>query len=116
MDRDDIREALNWFRAIDPEVVFHEPINPRGMNFELCVDALRGAGFEAAASAFEELLDRETWVEYALEQIQMVRDVAAELGGPTIHTWPDRELIGSTSGETREQLVRMKNEVSAEAW
>ncbi|WP_233517285.1 hypothetical protein [Haloferax sp. Atlit-19N] len=59
------------------------------MNFELCVDALRDADFEAAASTFEELLDRETWVEYALEQIQMVRDVAAELGGPTIHTWPD---------------------------
>lgn len=86
------------------------------MNFELCVDALRDAGFKAAASAFEALLDRETWIEYALEQIQMVREVAEELGGPTIHTWPDRELIGSTSGETREWLVRMKGGVSVERW
>lgn len=116
MDRDDIREALNWFRAVDPEVVFHEPTNPRGMNFELCVEALRDAGFEAEASQFEALLDEDTWVEYALKQIRMVREVVEELGGPTIHTWPDRTLLRATSGELRVRLVQMKQKVSEEAW
>ncbi len=86
------------------------------MNFELCVEALRDAGFEAEAGQFEALLDEDTWVEYALEQIRMVREVAEELGGLTIHTWPDRNLLRATSGELRARLVRMKQHMSEEAW
>lgn len=86
------------------------------MNFELCVEALPDAGFEAEASQFEALLDEDTWVEYALEQNRMVREVAEELGGPTIHTCPDQNLVGATSGELRARLGRMKQRMSEEAW
>lgn len=114
MDRDDIREALNWFRALDPEVVFHEPINPRGKNFEMCVEAIRDAGFESGAKQFEQLLDTDSWVDYALGQINTVQEVAEELSGVDIHTWPDEQLIQETSGSTRRQLIEMKRSVSAE--
>jgi DNA repair photolyase len=114
MDREDIREALSWFAAIDPEVVFHEPINPRGINFEMCVEAVRDAGYEYAAAEFERLQDHETWVEYSLEQIRMVRDVAERFGNIEVHTWPDRELIEATRGETQLGLKSMRRRPSPE--
>lgn len=115
MNRDDIREALNWFRALDPEVVFHEPINPRGKNFKMCIEAVRDAGFESAAKQFEELLDTDSWVNYALYQINTVQKVSEELGGLDIHTWPDEQLIQATSGPTRQQLIEMRQSVSPES-
>jgi DNA repair photolyase len=114
MDREDIREALSWFAAIDPEVVFHEPINPRGINFEMCVEAVRDVGYEYAAAEFERLQDYETWVEYSLEQIRMVRDVAEQFGNIEVHTWPDRELIEATRGETQLGLKAMRRRPSPE--
>jgi DNA repair photolyase len=114
MDREDIREALNWFRALDPEVVFHEPINPRGENFQMCIEAVREAGFESEAEKFEKLLDRDEWIGYALNQINTVQEVANELGGIEIHTWPDDRLIRETSGSLQQQLVEMKKSISPE--
>jgi hypothetical protein len=53
MSRNDIREARGWFAAVDLEVVFHEPTNPRGVNFDMCVEATRDAGYENVADELE---------------------------------------------------------------
>jgi DNA repair photolyase len=116
MDGEDIEKALSWFSAIDPEVVFHEPINPRGVNFEMCIEAVREAEYESAAQEFERLTDQEEWVRYALEQIDLVQRKAQKFGNMTVHSWPDRELVKETSGEVRHQLKQMRTAVSPEAF
>jgi hypothetical protein len=39
MDADDFDEMLSYFRALGEIVVFYEPINPRGENFQQCLDS-----------------------------------------------------------------------------
>lgn len=116
MDRDDIHEALSWFSAIDPEVVFHEPINPRGINFEMCVEALDEAGMENEAREFEELENRAKWRDYAISQIEMVREVAGSFDNLTVHTWPSRDLIRETHGKQQNLFKQMKRKVSPESF
>lgn len=115
MNREDIYDALNWFRALNPEVVFHEPINPRGENLRMIADVLHEIGYESAAVEFERLLQHDIWVRYATDHIKLVRDVAAQFGDIDIHTWPDQTLINSTSGELQSQLHRMRQKVSVES-
>lgn len=114
MDYDDIWEALSWISAINPEVVFHEPINPRGINFEMCVEALREANLNWAASEFEEIAEGTNWVDYALRQIEMVQEAAESFPNLSIHTWPDRNLINRVSGDTQQNLKSMKRQISPE--
>lgn len=114
MDYDDIWETLSWISAIDPQVVFHEPINPRGMNFGMCVQALKDAGLHDAAKEFERVDRTDQWKEYALSQIEMVREAAESFSNIELHTWPDRNLIRSVSGDTKHSLQQMKREVSPE--
>jgi len=114
MSKEDIHEAMSWFAAIDPDVVFHEPINPRGINFELCVEATRKAGYVDVARELEKLQHEDTWVEYSLEHIQLVREVADSFDNIDLHTWPDQRLISAVDGETRQNLMRLKSQVSPE--
>lgn len=92
-DREDLRELLTKFKErLDPDVVFHEPINPRGGNFQMTVDAAREAGQEELADELDKLRDRDHWVEYSKKQLTAVRDIGDELDLP-IHLWPDKEFI-----------------------
>ena len=114
MDEAEIRAVLTDLRRLEPEVIFHEPINPRGANFQMCMEAASEAGYTELAAELETLQDHQVWVEYALKQINLVQQVAKEFGGLHIHSWPDRELMQSTSGELRFQLSNMRNAVSPE--
>lgn len=116
MDRDQIFEALSWFAALEPEVVFHEPMNPRGINFELCVEAVEEAGYVEAAEELERIKNDDEWIEYSLEHIDLVHDVAAEFEGLEIHTWPDRRLVNATSGDRRRELENMRKKISPESF
>lgn len=116
MGENEIWNTLTYIKCLDPDVVFHEPINPRGKNFKMCVEAAKDAGKNELAKELATLKDHEKWVEYALEQITMVREIANEIGGLNIHTWPDRELINSTTGELRFKLSDMKGAVSPESF
>jgi len=110
-DRDDLRELLQTFKErLDPDVVFHEPINPRGGNFEMTVQAAREAGQEELADKLAELRSREKWVEYSLNQLTAVEELGEELNVP-IHLWPDKQLI-KYAGDLEEHLrnEREKNE------
>ena len=92
-DREDLRELLTKFKErLDPDVVFHEPINPRGGNFQMTVEAAREAGQEELADELDKLRDRDHWVEYSKKQLTAVRDIGDDLDLP-IHLWPDKEFI-----------------------
>lgn len=115
MDEDDFWDLLTRFKALGPpEVIFHEPINPRGENFQMCLNAVEEAGYERVSEELHKLQEHQNWVKYALEQINLVQRVAEEIGGIHVHSWPDRELINSTSGKLRRRLQAMRQAVSPE--
>jgi len=115
MDAEDIERALQWFSAINPDIVFHEPINPRGKNFQMCINALRENGYHDAAEEFKRILDPDEWIDYALNQIDTVQRKTEEYQNLQVHTWPDNQLIDSTEGNLKTQLKRMKSSVSPES-
>lgn len=99
MDDEDFHELLSYFRALGEIVVFHEPINPRGENFQLCLNAAQTAGYDAVVDELERMQqDRQYWVEYAVEQLHTVQQVATRFDGLHVHSWPDNALIKATSG------------------
>lgn len=114
MGEQELWEVMTFLKALDPEVVFHEPINPRGENFQMCVQAAEEAGRDELALELRKLKDKETWVEYALEHINLVQQLADEIGGLKVHSWPDQELVQATSGELRFHLSDMQQAVSPE--
>lgn len=113
MDRYDLSNLLGHFAAINAEVVFHEPINPRGANFQMCLEAAQELGHEDVIQAFESLRDERAWVEYALKQINTVQQEAARYG-ISVHSWPDRQLVDATTGPLRKQLRDMQQAISPE--
>jgi len=117
MGETQFHEMLSYFRALGRIVVFHEPINPRGSNFEQCLQAAETAGYDTVADELRKMQeDHQYWVEYALEQINTVQKVASRFEGLTIHSWPDNDLIKSTSGQLRSQLNAMQQAVSPESF
>lgn len=117
MDEDDFHELLSYFRALGEIVVFHEPINPRGKNFQQCLAAAQDAGYERIVSELRRLRDdHQYWVEYALNQLQTVQKVATRFDGLHVHSWPDDELVRATSGELCSTLKAMQQAVSPESF
>lgn len=117
MDEDDFHELLSYFRALGEVVVFHEPINPRGKNFQQCLNAANKAGYDAVAEEFERMQEsHQYWIEYALEQLNTVQKVATRFDGLQVHSWPDDELVRATSGQIRSKLKAMKKAVSPESF
>lgn len=101
MDRDDFRRLLQRFAELDPEVVFHEPINPRGQNFDMTVEAAQEAGQNELADELDKLKDKDQWVEYSLEQMRWVEELGEQIG-VDVHVWPDKQLVKSLSGSSRD--------------
>lgn len=114
MDENDFWNLLTFLKALNPEVIFHEPINPRGVNFQMCMHAAQDAGYDELYEEMEKLQDHDYWVDYALNHIDLVHKVAEEVSGLDIHTWPDRQLVDSTNGGIRQQLQEMRHAVSPE--
>ena len=56
------------------------------------------------------------WVEYALDQLNTVQQVATRFDGLEVHSWPDDELVRSTSGQLRSKLKAMQQAVSLESF
>jgi hypothetical protein len=96
-------------------VVFHEPINPRGGNFNMTIEAAREAGEEALAHELQKLSDdRDYWLEYSLRQMEWAEELG-EKHGVDVHIWPDKEVIKRTDGDIAEQLRAQRDAVSPEA-
>lgn len=90
--KSDIRNQLERVAECDPAVIFHEPINPRGGNFEMTVQAAKDADEESLAEELEALRNQDQWVEYSLNHLKWVQEIAQELE-LNIHLWPDNQLL-----------------------
>nr|WP_238386919.1 radical SAM protein [Natrialba swarupiae] len=112
-DKADLRKQLERIAECDPAVVFHEPINPRGGNFEMTVQAARDAGEEKLAADLDLLRDRDRWAEYATNHLRWVQKIGEELGLP-IHLWPDKQLIKHVSDEEQVWLQSWRDRQSPE--
>ena len=110
---EDIREQLERIAECDPGVVFHEPINPRGSNFEMTVQAAKDADEETLARELNDLRDREYWMNYALSHFKWVQEIGEEFGLP-IHLWPDKELVNFAPPEESEWLQSWRDRQSPE--
>ena len=112
-DRSDLRAQLETVADCDPAVVFHEPINPRGGNFAMTVEAAREAGELQLANALESLKDRDTWLDYSLNQFAAVQQAGEELGLP-VHLWPDDQHLKHTEGAVQEWMQAWRDRQSPE--
>jgi len=112
-DRDDLRAQLEAVAECDPAVIFHEPINPRGGNFEMTVEAARDAGETKLADSLEALKRRNMWLEYSLNQFAAVQRAAEDLGLP-VHLWPDDQHLKHTDGAVQEWMQAWRDRQSPE--
>lgn len=112
-DKDDLRDQLEHVAECNPAVVFHEPINPRGANFEMTVQAAKDAGKDGLADELDRLRDRDRWVEYATNHLQWVQEIGEEFGLP-VHLWPDKQLITHVSDKTAVWLQSWRDRQSPE--
>jgi hypothetical protein len=55
-------------------------------------------------------------VEHTLDQLNTVQQVATRFDGLQIRSWPDDELVRSTSGQLRSKLNAMQQAVSPESF
>jgi DNA repair photolyase len=110
-DWDDFEQLFSRFANLDPEVVFHEPLNPRGANFGMMMQAARDGGQDELATELEQLTTKERWVEYSLKQMRWVEKLGEKFG-VDVHIWPDKQVISSVEAMTGEQL-REKREASS---
>ncbi len=100
-DREDLRRLLATLQdRLDPTVVFTEPINPRGANYEGCIEAAREAGQVNLARALADCQDPRVWIEYAFRHLRTVQDLGADLG-QRVHLWPDERLTEQGSPAER---------------
>jgi len=113
LDRGDFEHLLSRFAELDPAVVFHEPINPRGANFDMTIQAAREAGQEELATELARLTDKEQWVEYSLQQMQWAEEIGADLG-VDVHVWPDKQVISAVDGDRGEALQAQRERPSPE--
>lgn len=113
LDRSDLRNQLEEIAKCEPAVVFHEPINPRGANFEMTIEAAGDAGEEKLATELRQLKDRDRWVEYSLNHLRWVQEIGMELDLP-VHLWPDKQLVQHVEGETAVWLQSWRDRQSPE--
>jgi len=89
-DETDLRATLRAVAELNPLTIFHEPINIRAENVERINKHAESLGVELKTNVFA---SREQWQEYALNSLQTVERLAAELGlGERLHLWPDKSL------------------------
>lgn len=114
MDEYQLHNLLGHCTALRADIVFHEPINPRGANFQLCIDAAKECGYDDAVQKLEALRDTNEWVKYALTQINRVQTAAENYDRLHVHSWPDRKLVNAAPRELKDQLQAMREAVPPE--
>lgn len=111
--KNDLQELMESIAECNPAVVFHEPINPRGANFEMTVEAAKEEGQATLARELNALRDREYWVKYATTHLRWVQEISEEIGLP-VHLWPDKELVKLTDSIESEWLQAWRDRQSPE--
>lgn len=113
MTKDQLRKQMQKFKELDPRVIFHEPINPRGGNFQMTIDAAREEGQDELADALHGLKNEKQWIQYALTHLHWVQQISEEIDVP-VHLWPDKKLLKHTSGEQHEWIQKWLRRQSCE--
>lgn len=113
MTRREFGSLLCKISELDPSVVYHEPMNPRGSNFEMNVKAAQAAGLYDFVADLESIRSTDMWVDYAVKHFQVVQGVSRYLELP-VHLWPDRQLINHTEGEVKQWLQDWRDRQSPE--
>lgn len=103
MGRADLRALLERLAGLEPAVVFHEPINPRGKNYNMTVRAARQAGQDDLADALKSITGASAWADYAVSHFRQVQELGAELDLP-VHLWPDKDLLNHVDDDHRRWL------------
>ena len=89
-DEADLRATLKALAEVDPITIFHEPINIRAENVERIQSHADELGTKLKTDVFQ---TREQWQNYAVNALQTVERLAAELGlTGRLHLWPDKSL------------------------
>lgn len=109
----EIRELLGRIAELDPSVVFHEPINPRGKNYSMTVAAAEEAGCDYLAHALTTVQGPKWWLHYACNHFLWVQRAAKNLGVP-IHLWPDKQLVDLADRTEAAWLQRWRDRQSPE--
>jgi len=105
-DEADIRATLQAVKELDPVTVFHEPINIRADNVARIQAHTLGVKLKT-----EVFVTPETWLDYAVEQLQMAERIAVEVGlGERIHLWPDNKKFKT------EEAVKHFSSFEHEKW
>jgi DNA repair photolyase len=89
-DEADLRATLQAVAEIKPVTIFHESINIRAENVERIQTHADELGVALKTDVFE---SRERWQDYAVNALQTVERLAAEVGiADRLHLWPDKSL------------------------
>jgi DNA repair photolyase len=107
-DEADLRATLSAVAELNPLTVFHEPINIRAENVSRIGAQAAGLGIAMRTEVFA---TREAWQDYAIDSLQTVQRLAAELGvADRLHSWPDKSLGNQAV------LRRMPDPAQFHAW
>ncbi|MFB2834643.1 radical SAM protein [Floridanema evergladense] len=94
----DFKRHLEKIIAINPEVIFWEPINARGSNGKRMV----AAGLDFAST----VMTKKSWAECFKRQWDDIETAAQEVGcKDRLHIWPDPELRGYVEDTRLEQWL-----------
>ncbi len=113
--KSDLRTQMEKFTSLNPRVIFHEPINPRGGNFSMTIDAARDAGEEELATKLETIQTKDEWVSYAVQHLKWVQELGEELNLP-VHLWPDKSLLKHTEGDEHDWIQQWLDRQSCESF
>jgi len=85
---------LRQIKNLSPSVVFHEPINPRGSNYDMTVAAAEEAGCDDLAHALTDVQGPGEWLRYACTHFEWVQNLTDRLDMPR-QLWPDKKLANT---------------------
>lgn len=108
-----MEELISRIAGLNPAVVFHEPINPRGKNFQMTLDAAWAAGCDDLGSALAEIRDEQAWFRYACTHFAWVQRLCEDYGVP-VHLWPDKKLLDMAAHREGQWLRRWRERQSPE--
>lgn len=108
-----IERLLARIAELEPSVVFHEPINPRGGNYAMTVAAAEEAGCDDLAHALTEVQGPKAWLRYACTHFDFVQRKARRLEVP-VHLWPDKKLVELAGAGERSWLRHWRERQSPE--
>lgn len=115
LELDGMRTQLEAVAECNPDVIFHEPINPRSGNFRMTVQAAREAGETKLAKSLDRLRDQSNWLNYCLRQFTWMQMLGERLDLP-VHLWPDKRQMKMTTGPVTDWLRAWKHRQSPESF